>query len=37
MTSNRRRLNWRRSRRIIAWAVLIGFADLAVLLLAKVA
>jgi hypothetical protein len=37
MTSNRRRLSWRRSRRIIAWTVLIGIAGLAVLLLAKVA
>jgi hypothetical protein len=37
MTSNRRLLRWRRFRRIIAWTVLITFAGLAILLLAKVA
>jgi hypothetical protein len=37
MTSNRRRLTWRRSRRIIAWTVLVSFAGLAVLVLAKAA
>jgi hypothetical protein len=37
MTSNRRRLSWRRAHRIIAWTVLIGFAGLAILLLAKMA
>ncbi len=34
MTSNHRRLSW---RRIIAWTVLISFAGLAILLLSKVA
>ena len=37
MTSNHRRLRWRRFRRIIAWTVLVSFAGLAILLLAKVA
>jgi hypothetical protein len=37
MTSNHRRLWWRRFRRIIAWAMLISFAGFAILLLSKVA
>ncbi len=37
MTSNHRRLRWRRFRRIIAWTVLVTFAGLGILLLAKVA
>lgn len=37
MTSNHRRLRWRRFRRIIALTVLVTFAGLAILLVSKVA